>query len=75
MKIVIAVILVRIFLTDYMPSVARRIYEYVAGLLLEPAFYDRFEIFLIGLKILKRQIIHEDYEPVIAVLDHIDDVI
>ena len=75
MKIIITIIFVGILLTHYVASVTRRIYENIVGLLLETAFDDRFEIFVIGLEIFKRQIVHVDYETVITVLDLSDDII
>ena len=51
-----------------MSAVGRCVYEHVGRTALDTAFYYRFEIFILGFELFKRQIIALDDDAVIAVL-------
>ena len=62
-------------LLDQVPPVGCRIDQNILRLSLQPSLYDRLEVFVLDLELLKGQVIHIDDEPVIAVLDLGDDAL
>ena len=62
-------------LLDQMSPVGGRIDQDILRLRLKTALYDCLEILVLDLELFKRQIVHVDDEPIVAVLDLRDDAL